>query len=165
MYLNFDKINDNIFSLMWPHLWSKVFPTWKHPDLGNPEKQEIKAYIPPERKIPGVGGWCWAMPPTPEFCVGDTNMLVSKMWKFALPDARPPPNLKSALAPTPNPDASQWNIGCVGSQRKMLALAMYISCFLCTFHLCLVPNANPISGWIWAIASVIWHWRNQFTCD
>ena len=27
-------------------------------------------------KIPGVGGWRWAMPPTPEFCVGDTNMLV-----------------------------------------------------------------------------------------
>ena len=24
-------------------------------------------------------GLHWAMPPTPEFCVGDTNMLVSKM--------------------------------------------------------------------------------------
>ena len=44
-----------------------------------------KAYIPPERKIPGVGGWRWAVPPTPEFCVGDTNMLVSwsqrKPWR------------------------------------------------------------------------------------
>ena len=48
------------------------------------------------------------------------------------------------------PDASQWNIGCVGSQRKILALAMYISCFLCRFHLRLVPNANPISSGIWA---------------
>ena len=38
-----------------------------------------KAYIPPERKIPCVGGWRWAMPPTPDFCVGNTNMLVSKM--------------------------------------------------------------------------------------
>ena len=63
----------------------------------------------------------------------------------------PTPNLKFALAPTPNPDASHWNIGCVGSQRKMLALAMYISCFLCRFHLRLVPNANPISGGIWAL--------------
>ena len=45
----------------------------------------------------------------------------------------------------------QRNIGCVGSQRKMLALAMYISCFLCIFHLRLVPNANPISGGIWAL--------------
>ena len=35
-----------------------------------------KAYIPLLRKIPGVGGWHWAMPPTPEFCVGDTIMLV-----------------------------------------------------------------------------------------
>ena len=22
------------------------------------------------------GAWRWAVPPTPEFCVGDTNMLV-----------------------------------------------------------------------------------------
>ena len=35
-----------------------------------------KAYIPLQRKIPGVGGWLWAMPPMPEFCFGDTNMLV-----------------------------------------------------------------------------------------
>ena len=44
-----------------------------------------KAYIPPEHKILGVGGWRWAVPPMPEFCVGDTNMLVSwsqrKPWR------------------------------------------------------------------------------------
>ena len=78
--------------------------------------QWTKAYIPLQRKIPGVGGWRWAMPPTPDFCVGDTNMLVSwsqrKPFKFAL---APTQNLKFALAPTPTPDASQWNIGCVGS--------------------------------------------------
>ena len=61
------------------------------------------------------------------------------------------PNLKFVLDPTPNPNASQWNIGGVGSQRKMLALAMYISFFLCRFHLRLGPNANPISGGIWAL--------------
>ena len=33
----------------------------------------------------------------------------------------------------------------------MLALAMYISCFLCRFHLRVVPSANPISSGIWAI--------------
>ena len=49
--------------------------------------------------------------------------------------------LKFAFSPTPTPDASQWNIGCIWSQRNILALAMYISCFLCRFHLCLVPNA------------------------
>ena len=46
----------------------------------------LKGYIPPERKIPGVGGWRWAMPPTPEFCVGDTNMLV---YFGVTPDANP----------------------------------------------------------------------------
>ena len=85
------------------------------------------------------------MPPTPEFCVGDTNMLVS--WN----QRNPTQNLQFAFYPTRNPNASQWNIGCVGSQRKMLALAMYISCFLCIFHLRLVPKANPISSGIWAI--------------
>ena len=62
--------------------------------------------------------------------------------------------LEFAFSPIPTPDASQWNIGCVGSQRKILALAMYISCFLCRFHLHLVPNANPISSGIWALMSV-----------
>ena len=82
-------------------------------------------------------------------------MLVSKMWKSAFPDAKlPTSNLKFALASTPNPDASKWNVDCVGSQRKMLASAMYISFFLCIFHLRLVPNANPISGGIWALQSV-----------
>ena len=56
--------------------------------------------------------------------------------------------LKFAFSPKPTLDASQWNIGCVGSQ-----LAMYISCFLCRFHLRLVPNANPISSGIWALIS------------
>ena len=120
-----------------------------------------KAYIPPERKIPGVGAWRWAMPPTPGFCIGDTNMLVSKMWKFAFPDAKlPTPNLKFALALTPNPDASQWNIAGVGSQRKMLALAMYISCFLCRFHLRLYPTRTqfPVEYGLAACYKIQWPW-------
>ena len=102
----------------------------------------IKAYIPPERKIPGVGGWRWAMHPRPEFCVTQRKIYkhigifcISWCKFFALPDAKPPtPNLKFALAPTPTPVARQWNIGGVGSQRKILALAMYISFFWCRFH-------------------------------
>ena len=63
-------------------------------------------------------------------------MWYLKCENFAFPDAKlPTPNLKFALAPTPNPDASQWNIA-----GKMLALAMYISCFLCRFHLRLYPT-------------------------
>ena len=52
---------------------------------------------------------------------------------------------------------SQWNIGGVGCLALGLALAMYISCFLCRFHLRLVPNANPISGGIWALGKVMEH--------
>ena len=62
----------------------------------------------------------------------------------------PTQTLKFALPPTPNPNASQWNIGIVGTQRKIFALAMNILCFLCRFHLRLVANANPVSGGIWA---------------
>ena len=46
---------------------------------GGLKNWKCKAYITPKRKIPGIGGWRWAMPPTPEFCIGDTNMLVSKL--------------------------------------------------------------------------------------
>ena len=64
-------------------------------------------------------------------------MLVSKMRKFAFPDAKlPTPNLKFALAPTPNPEASQWNIGGVGSSGVGHVYFMYISC---TFHVVCAP--------------------------
>ena len=101
----------------------------------------IKAYIPPERKIPGVGGWRWAMHPTPDFCVTQRKIYqhVGIFWRYPRRQS-PTPTLKFALPPTPTPDASQWNIAGVGSQRKMLALAMYISFFLCRFHLRLHPT-------------------------
>ena len=60
------------------------------------------AYIPLRRKIPGVGGWRWV----------DASILhwryqhVGIFWRYL--------TLKFALAPTPTPDASQWNIGGVG---------------------------------------------------
>ena len=57
-----------------------------------------------------------------QFCV----LEPTQTFKLASP---PTPNLKLAFYPTQNPNASQWNIGCVGSQRKILPLAMYISFF------------------------------------
>ena len=65
-----------------------------------------KAYIPLRRKKVAMG------PPTPLFCVGDTNMS-------------PTLKRKICVSPDANPNASQWNIGCVGS----LALG------LCVGHL------------------------------
>ena len=48
-------------------------------------------------------------------------LLIPTCWylktqKFALP---PTPNLKFALPPMRNPNASQWNIGCIGSQTQI----------------------------------------------
>ena len=51
--------------------------------------------------------------------------------------------LKFAFSPTPTPNASQWNIGCVGSQRKILALAMYISWFFLDFICVWYPTRTP----------------------
>ena len=64
---------------------------------------------------------------------------------FALDDAH------FSRHPRQNPNASQWNIGCVGPKHKSLALAMYISFCLCRFHLRWVANTNPISSGIWAL--------------
>ena len=75
-------------------------------------------------------------------------MLVS----FALGDANfsrfyPTRNLKVVFYPTQNPNASQWNIGCVGCQRKIFASGMYISCFLCRFHLRQAQQRKPVFRW------------------
>ena len=56
--------------------------------------------------------------------------------KFASP---PKPNLKFVLSLTLTPDGSQWNIGGVGFQRKIWALAMYISLFLVSISFALGP--------------------------
>ena len=52
-----------------------------------------------------VGSSRWLRPPTPQFGIGDTSMLVSK-------------NAKICITPTPTPNASRLNIGGVGSPTK-----------------------------------------------
>ena len=74
----------------------------------------LKAYIPLRRKIRGVGHWLWGAEPKPGpdatyFALGIPKCWYLKMLKFPFP-------------PTQNPNASQWNIGCVGS----LALGLCI---------------------------------------
>ena len=92
---------------------------------------ELIAYIPLERKLPGVGGWRWAVHPTPEFCVGDTNMLVST--RRQTPDAKP----KICVSPNAKPRRQSveyrwrwvfWHWPCI-----FHVYFMYISCCLCTF--------------------------------
>ena len=58
---------------------------------------KFKADISLRRKNICVGSWRWLRPPTPEFRVGDTNMLVSE-------NAKPPtPNPKICVTPDANP--------------------------------------------------------------
>ena len=68
--------------------------------------------------------------------------------KFASP---PTQNLKFALALTQNPNACQWNIGCVGHQTQNFCVGHVHFMFIGRFHLRLVPNANPVSSGIWAL--------------
>ena len=64
-----------------------------------------------------------------------------------IPDAKlPTPNLKFVLAPTPNPDASQWNIAGVGSQCKILALACIFHVF-CVDFICVCTQREPNFRW------------------
>ena len=74
------------------------------------------------------------------------------MQKLAL---TPTPNLKFALPQTQNPNASQWNIGCVGSQTQNVCVGnVHFIFFVCRFHLRLVANENPISSGIWVKMSL-----------
>ena len=65
--------------------------------------------------------------------VGGNAKIYQHWYILALP---PTPNLKYALPPTPTPDASQWNIGGVGSSGVGHVDFMYISC---TFQVVCAP--------------------------
>ena len=75
--------------------------------------------------------------------------------KFAL---APTQNLKFALAPTPTPDVSQWNIGGVGSSGIGHVYFMYISCIfhvVCASFSALatrkLADAKAVFSGIWAL--------------
>ena len=61
----------------------------------------------------------WGYRPTQKFALAIQTCWYLKAQKIALP---PMQNIKIVLPPTQNPNASQWNIGCVGSQTKIFAL-------------------------------------------
>ena len=77
------------------------------------------------------------------------------MLKFAL---APMQNLKFALALTPTPNASQWNIGGVGSYGVGHVYFMYISCIfhvVCASFSALamhkLADAKAVFRGIWAL--------------
>ena len=61
------------------------------------------------------------------------------------------PNANIFVFPNTNPRRQPVEYRLRKILRKILAFGMYISCFLCRFHLRLVPKANPISNGIWAL--------------
>ena len=68
--------------------------------------------------------------------------------------------LKFALAPTPTPDATQWNIGGVGSSGVGHVYFMYISCIfhvVCASFSALatrkLADAKAVFSGIWALVS------------
>ena len=79
----------------------------------------------------------WLRPPTPQFRVGDTNMLVSKNAKICL---TPNANSKICITPNANPlhEQVEYRSPGVGSSRW-------------AFHLRLVANANAVFSGIWAL--------------
>ena len=66
-----------------------------------------------------------------------------KALKFAF---SPTPNLKFVLPPTRTPNASQWNIGCVGSPTQNFRVGNVHFIFFCVDF-----NTNPVSSGIWAL--------------
>ena len=105
-------------------------------------------YIPLRRKTIRVGSWRWLRPHN--FVLGIPTCWYLKMLKFALPPTR---NIKFALLSTQNPNASQWNIGCVRSpmQNSRVGHVHVFHVCLCSFHSCLATNANPVCSGIWAL--------------
>ena len=103
-----------------------------------------RAYILLQRKTIGVGPGVGLDPQRHNFALGIRTCWYLKMRKFALP---PMPNLKLAFHPTRNPNASQWNIGCIGFSG-VGACVGHVHFRL--FHLRLIANANAVFSGIWA---------------
>ena len=70
-----------------------------------------KVYIPLQHKTTRVGVSHWFRPPTGPFHVEATNTLVSEKLHGSNASA------SQAKASAKNPNATSWNIGCVGSSR------------------------------------------------
>ena len=86
-----------------------------------------------------------------------TNMLVY----FALGDAHfPTRNLKVAFYPTRNPNASQWNIGCVGS----LALGLCVGYVHFTFFVLISSTlgSRRKCSFQWNMGFKSWSWHHHY---
>ena len=82
-----------------------------------------------------VGALRWSRLPTPEFHVGDTNILVSKNTKICVTTGAKPEICV-------NPNASQWNVGGVGSPMQNFRIGhVHLFCVSISFAL------GPVFQW------------------
>ena len=100
--------------------------------------KDSKAYIPLRRKTIRVGSSRWLR--TPQFHVGNTNMLVSKN---AL--RYPWPKAKAKIVVTPN--ASRWNIGGIGSLTRGAGVGHVDFILFTSYSLALGTQREPSFQW------------------
>ena len=92
-----------------------------------------KAYIPLRRKTTGVGA-------NAKICFRYTNMLVSKNAKICLTS-----NAKHKIFVSPN--ASQWNIGCIGFPTQNLRVGHVHFMMFVLISLAFVTQREPSLQW------------------
>ena len=105
------------------------------------------AYIPLRHKNISVGSLRWLRPPTRNFALGMPTCCYLKTLKFLLP---PTQIIKFALPPMRNPNVSQWNIGCIGSQTQISGIGHVHLIFLVSISFALGP---------------VFQWNMGFTVD
>ena len=75
-------------------------------------------------------------------------MLVSENAKICV---SPTQNIKFVFPPTQNPNASQWNIGCVGSLALGLCVGHVHFIFFVLVSFALGSRPNEVFSEIWAL--------------
>ena len=76
-----------------------------------------------------------------QFCVGYTNIPTCWYLFFSMP------NLKIASPPTATPNASQWNIGCVGSPTQNFCIGHVHFMLFVLISFALVTQREPSLQW------------------
>ena len=84
----------------------------------------------------------------PDFHVADTNMLVFKKPRRSNVTHNQPNMCHNK--PNANPNASRWNIVCIGHVCIGITLGMLISCYLSHLRLRWTANMIEVSGGIQA---------------
>ena len=116
--------------------------------------RDLLAHMTLRHKTICIGSWRWLRPSTPQFLIGDTNMLASKNGKMCVTPERWPcrfhvacVNLGSQREPS-----NQWNIGfrlcCYGivstcthmGIQECMCLCMYVCVCL---HVCVCKHVCP----------------------